>query len=488
MLLNQVRASSVIGALLLMLTATVPSLPALATAGSPHQELRTTLFRASDDALAAANDAQASLLAPQSYGQAADAYRRAEAMLEAGGGIDAIQRNLRRAESLFEQAAQAAGIARETFAEALKARADAAGAKAEEFEPDAWKAAEQALGQATLRLERGRDRNVERDGAKAKDLFQQAELAAIKSNYLNKTRSLLETANQLRAPRHAPLSYQQARELLAAAEQALTDDRYDTDRPRNLAQRAEHMAHHAIYVARLERSIRDGDTSVERILLDWQSGIAAIAHPLDVPVYFDDGYTDAVQRISRAIATLQADLSFLRQGMADRDAQIASLELELGGQSQSLARVNQALARRDRQRERIERVESLFPVDQALVLRQGDSIILRLIGLSFASGSANLTAEHEPILARVEQALSSFPEANIIIEGHTDSFGSDAANQALSQDRAAAVLQYLLARTPISPADVRALGYGESRPVANNETPEGRARNRRIDIIIYPKW
>jgi len=118
----------------------------------------------------------------------------------------------------------------------------------------------------------------------------------------------------------------------------------------------------------------------------------------------------------------------------------------------------------------------------------GDGVILRLIGLNFASGSARLTEAHDAILATVREALTEFPEANLVIEGHTDSFGSDASNQELSQARADAVLQYLLANSPLSPADVRALGYGESRPVANNETPEGRRRNRRIDIVIYPKW
>jgi OmpA-OmpF porin, OOP family len=462
-------------------------LPAAAAAAAGDAELRRTLFGAVDAALVAANDSQASLLAPQSYGDASESYRRAESLFNSGGGIEPIQRNLSRAQGLFEQSVQAAGVARQALRSVLTARTNAASAKAEQFEPEAWRKAEQTLTAAALRLERGRQKDAEREATKAEALYQQAELAAIKSNYLNQTRTLLETAEKLRAPRYAPLSYQRARELLAAAEQALTENRYDTDQPRNLAQSAEHTAHHAIYVARLERAMRDGDTTLEQILLDWQGAISAIADPLDVPVYFDSGHEEAVHEITRAIGILKGDMSFLRQGIADRDAQIGSLEVELGGQAQSLERVNEALARRDRQRARIDRVETMFPPNQAVVLRQGDSLILRLIGLNFASGSASLTADHEGILGTVKQALASFPEASIIIEGHTDSFGSDAANQELSQARAEAVLRYLLANSPISPADVRAFGDGESRPVANNETPEGRARNRRIDIIIYPK-
>lgn len=472
----------------------------LAVAGSPltakdaqaaageRAELRATLFGAADAALAAANEARASLLAPRSYAAGAEAYRRAESILESAGGIDAIQRNLSRAEEQFTTAAASARVAGKRFEAALQAREDAASVESERYAADTWQDGERAMTQAAERLERGRENRAERAAEQARELYRAAELAAIEANYLSDTRSLLETADDLRAGRYAPISYDRARELLADAEQSLREDRYDTDRPRNLAQTAEHNAHHAIYVSRLQQQVNDGDTSLEKILLDWEAAIGKLADQLDVPVYFDDGHEQAVKKMSRAIATLKADIDFLEQANADRDAQIASLQLEVGDQSQNLERMNEALARRQRQRERFERVEALFEADEAIVLRQSDSLILRLIGLNFPSGSARLGEQHQDMLVSVERALGEFPEANIVIEGHTDSFGSDASNQELSQARADAVLRYLLDNTPMSPADARALGYGEAQPVANNETPEGRARNRRIDIVIYPRW
>ncbi len=457
------------------------SLPAHA---ADSDDLRSTLFGPADRALASANEQRANRLAPIGYADGAEAYRRAESILESGGGIEAIQRNLATARQEFSDAAAAAASAAKVLESVLEARADAENAEAERYAETEWQTAEESLNDAATRLERGR--NADRDAEDALEEYRSAELVAIKANYLNGTRSLLETADDLRARRYAPVSYERAQSLLAEAEQALTENRYDTDRPRNLAQLAEHNAHHAIYVSRLQRSINDDDTTLELILLDWQKGISTLADQLDVPVYFDSGYEDAIGSLTEAVQNLEADISFLEQGNADRDAQIASLETELGGQAQSLDRVNQALAKRERQRQRFESVEALFGDDQAMVLRQSDSVILRLIGLNFASGSARLTADHQSILDNVERALSEFPEASIVVEGHTDSFGSDADNQALSQARADAVLQYLLASAPISPANIQALGYGESQPVANNETPEGRTRNRRIDIVIYP--
>ena len=74
------------------------------------------------------------------------------------------------------------------------------------------------------------------------------------------------------------------------------------------------------------------------------------------------------------------------------------------------------------------------------------------------------------------------------MEGHTDAFGSDAQNLSLSRSRAESVVQHLLASMAVAPINLRSVGYGESRPVANNETEEGRKRNRRIDVVIQPSW
>ena len=73
------------------------------------------------------------------------------------------------------------------------------------------------------------------------------------------------------------------------------------------------------------------------------------------------------------------------------------------------------------------------------------------------------------------------------MEGHTDSRGSDDANQKLSESRALAVAEYLKANMGAG-FPIVSQGFGESKPVASNDTEDGRAKNRRIDIIIVPEW
>ena len=104
-------------------------------------------------------------------------------------------------------------------------------------------------------------------------------------------------------------------------------------------------------------------------------------------------------------------------------------------------------------------------------------------GILFGVNSANIRPESTPTLEEIGAMLESYPDLRIAIEGHTDSQGDDAYNQELSERRAAAVRQYLIEAYGIAANRLEAAGYGESRPVADNETPEGRQQNRRVELV-----
>lgn len=122
----------------------------------------------------------------------------------------------------------------------------------------------------------------------------------------------------------------------------------------------------------------------------------------------------------------------------------------------------------------------------ATVRKEERGMIISLSGgVLFASGQSTLIANAPATLDRVADALKKGkPSQSIIIEGHTDSQGSDATNHALSLRRAQAVREYLISRGVT--ADVQAVGLGESRAIADNSTAEGRANNRRVEIIVSP--
>ena len=101
---------------------------------------------------------------------------------------------------------------------------------------------------------------------------------------------------------------------------------------------------------------------------------------------------------------------------------------------------------------------------------------------------AKIEAQAEKFIKRgkLQDAIRMFPASRVTIEGHTDAYGTDEENLRLSAARAVAVREYLAANLAISPEALQATGLGETRPIASNETPEGRSMNRRIDVVFQP--
>ena len=106
------------------------------------------------------------------------------------------------------------------------------------------------------------------------------------------------------------------------------------------------------------------------------------------------------------------------------------------------------------------------------------------LNLEFDFDSDDLRASHFPEIDRVAAFMEKYPKTSAQLEGHTDSRGTEAYNQALSERRAYAVRDYLIDKKDIDPRRVTAVGYGESKPTATNDTDTGRQRNRRVDAVI----
>jgi outer membrane protein OmpA-like peptidoglycan-associated protein len=116
----------------------------------------------------------------------------------------------------------------------------------------------------------------------------------------------------------------------------------------------------------------------------------------------------------------------------------------------------------------------------------GRSILVNLPeGVTFDVGSYTLRPEFRRTLDRVADNLAQYPNSLIDVYGHTDSTGSETYNQTLSENRAGTVANYLTTQG-VNPARVRSRGFGETMPIADNATLEGRARNRRVEIKIIP--
>jgi outer membrane protein OmpA-like peptidoglycan-associated protein len=120
------------------------------------------------------------------------------------------------------------------------------------------------------------------------------------------------------------------------------------------------------------------------------------------------------------------------------------------------------------------------------VQRVGNNITLDMPGgVTFATNSSDINANFYPVLDKVAATLGEFNQTVIEVAGHTDSTGSRAYNMALSERRAGSVLNYLSSRG-VARERMLAVGAGPDHPVDTNETAEGRAQNRRVEITIVP--
>lgn len=124
-------------------------------------------------------------------------------------------------------------------------------------------------------------------------------------------------------------------------------------------------------------------------------------------------------------------------------------------------------------------------LEGAQVERVGEGILITFdSGLLFGFDSYALTATTRSNLNELADILKKYEDTEILVEGHTDSKGSDEYNMTLSKNRAKAVSDYLTQKG-VASNRLKINGYGESRPVADNDTDAGRAQNRRVEVAVY---
>lgn len=120
------------------------------------------------------------------------------------------------------------------------------------------------------------------------------------------------------------------------------------------------------------------------------------------------------------------------------------------------------------------------------VVRQGDDLLLRMpSNVTFATNEAIIQPQFRQTLDGVAQTLAEYPKTYVDVMGHTDSSGSDSYNQTLSERRAQSVGDYLSSHG-VQSARIATRGFGKNQPIASNDTPQGMAQNRRVEIKLVP--
>jgi outer membrane protein OmpA-like peptidoglycan-associated protein len=445
--------------------------------GLSAQTGKDSVFGDVEKMLMEAKEQGAELLAPTIFAEAMTSFNEANEMYiknkstrDIKTRLDEAQRNCSRAMDVIKRGK----IALKTV---IQSRENALSAEARVYADDIYMQGEKQFSQAVREAER-EDLEEARDiGSRAEEFFRSAELKAIKDKMLTPAREMVNQGVTAGVEKYAPQTFFQARDLLNQVENLLTKDRYARDQAQAITDQCIYQTKHAIFLADEIKGLMKDPANWEKLIIRFENILAGLTTLVGENPYFDTGMQPAINIIGARLKELKSENERLLA-----ETQRIQSDYKMLQEKESLSSAELA-KKRDRDA-KFEKVKSIFTPREAKVLDDGENMIIRLQGLFFPGGKAVIQPEYFSLLSKVMEALKIFPNKHIILEGHTDSKGTPLGNKLLSENRAIAVREYVIANMGKNRDEITAIGYGSARPVASNEDEEGRAQNNRIDIVI----
>jgi OOP family OmpA-OmpF porin len=421
-----------------------------------------------DNALSNARKNQVNVLSPTWFEKAEGSFSVAKETLESGGEISKIIENVALGQAQLKRALEIAKLSRSQLSEVIKAR-DLARTAGATNQVESYVEIESQFLELTEAIEDDNMDWAQKNKDKVSQEFRRLELQAIKLNTIGKVKKLIEQAEREKAGKQVPLTLHETRLTYRHADTYIAKHRYDKQEMQSQANEALFQAQRLIQLNKESKHLQT--MSPEELTL-WVEKILQY------------------QNIIGSIAAVQKDHEFMvdkvkeqRAEMDEMNRKIASLE----GKTREEQAEKERLAAEKKFQQLFVKVQHFFEPEEAEVYKKGNQLILRLRSIQFPVGSYALMPNNYELLSKVQRTIRIFGEPHVMIEGHTDSTGSDAVNEQLSQQRAESVRQYLINNESLPAKKIVSVGYGSTRPLASNKTEKGRAINRRIDVIIIPQ-
>ncbi|MFW6053868.1 MAG: OmpA family protein [Persicimonas sp.] len=328
---------------------------------------------------------------------------------------------------------------------------------------------------------------------------------------LQKARQSYDQAKQTQATEYAPTELQEARKALIRAERAF-QDQGNSETTRTLSYVATREAQQAVAKAQVNYLATQHQNKQDELFAATESARRHYREEAQRQRQMREMTTQELEQQQNQLERMQANLDEMRERLEDegmseeeirqamRDeleqqglteeqlAQMTEQELEEVERDRQIdeviARLEAEIERREQAEQRL--TEAMNRLDEIADVREEDGrgrIVTLDNQVLFEFGESELRPEARSQLNQVADILRMQEDARYIVEGHTDAIGSEEFNERLSEQRAQAVRDFLTERG-VSDEQVQIRGYGEARPVASNESPEGRAMNRRVEIVI----
>jgi len=444
-----------------------------------------------------ARENQLHVLAPDAFAKAEAFLKKAQKKLAREEELSEINLAITSARVHLRLAEDAGEVARNVLTDVITARDLARKAGAEKLGDD-YREAEKEFLKLTRAIENNDLRWAKENETRVTEAYDRLELQAIKEQNLGSARDLLAQAEKMGAEKSAPAALAEARHARQKADEFITKNRYESAGIRREADEALFQAERLVQILQAGEKIRS--MKPEQVAI-WMEGLlhrATVA--LGAADLRDQSFETQAANIVDGIGALEqknqalvGELANVRSELAAQEDQIANLQSmskEDQAERERLAGEEQAARERLAQERMVQqlfdKVQNYFDEGEAEVYRQGQHLLIRLKGIDFPVGKGFILPENYPLLAKLQRAIRTFGDPEVVIEGHTDSTGTREINAKLSRARAESVRKYLVANETLPAEKIVAVGYGPDRPIAPNETPEGRALNRRIDVVITP--
>lgn len=422
----------------------VDPLPPTANASEEIEKLK----RDRDDAVSR----QVDVLSPTYFSKEekwlADAIRRRDK------GEDPLKQ-IATARAYLTKANETARVGETILSSTLQARRAAIQAGAMDHAKREFEKADEALRDATEDIEDNDIDDARKIAGKLESRYLDVELQAIRQKNLGHAYNQIDQALKEGAERYAPNTLESARNRYEEASQFIADNRHD--------------------VAQIEPRVAELNKAADHlVVVTREAKVENKKHPEEIALELE------AQR--RELERSEAEKKQLEDRVLSSQGEVQSRESAI---TQLEEERNRLEAERQLE-EKYDAVRAMFTREEADVFREGNQLHIRLKGLQFRQGRAELVPSNFPLLAKVQNAVKTFAESKVTVEGHTDATGSATQNKQLSEQRAQAVREYLVANGALPQENVTAAGFGFEEPIASNKTEAGRKQNRRVDLVIEP--
>ncbi|MBK7889785.1 MAG: OmpA family protein [Bdellovibrionales bacterium] len=389
---------------------------------------------------------QVDILSPDNFAQAKRARDDAMASRADNKKQGKVLHQISLAWAYLERANGVAAVANQILPGPIDARRDAIAAQADILFRKETDSIDNDLRQFTKRIEKN-DTSVSDDKKVSLEAnYRDIEMKALKQTYLGEAQQTLKMATDEGAEKLTPETLSWATTRILSAESSVEKNRHSIAVLTQASTEAKESAN------RLLKMVRDAKGSKSMRPEDFAKKV--------------ESNEKAEAQSDKNLTQASTDLALSQGRLANATARNVRLESEV------------ALDRE------FESARRQFGKDEAEVYKQGDNLLLRLKGLSFASNQAVIGSSNFPLLAKVQRVIREIGATKVVVEGHTDSVGGKELNAELSTRRAEAIQAYMVSNKNVAPDRISAIGHGDSKPISSNKTAAGRAQNRRVDLII----